>query len=92
MAKCPKCGAIWLWDWCGDGYVRPSGEPYKTIEMAFQEGDQWQTELVKCDCGEINAVMIICDCGGGPANTKEWENVDWEDDEHSFDSYSQRKE
>lgn len=89
MANCPKCGAIWLWDWCGDGYVKPSGEPYKTVEM--DDGNLWEARLVQCDCGQINAVEIICDCGGGPVNHKEWKDIDWEADEHSYDTYGKDK-
>ena len=82
MAKC-ECGAIWLWDWCHDCYVKTDGEEYKTIEMSKDTG--WEAELVQCDCGKINAIMICCDCGGGPINIKEWEKIDWELDEHSYE-------
>jgi hypothetical protein len=82
MAKCPKCGAIWLWDWCGDCYVNPDNKPYETIDLA--NTGSWEGALVQCTCGKVNSVIVVCDCGGGPMNTKEWENIDWEQDEHSF--------
>lgn len=90
MATCPKCGAIWLWDWCYDNYVNPDGKEYEDIELSKDSG-QWEASLIKCTCGAINAVMVGCECGAGPVNIKEWDNVDWEADENSYDTYERGK-
>ena len=74
MAEC-QCGAVWLWDWCGDCYVKPSGEEYTNTEL---ETEGTLINVWSCDCGRVKGASHngeVCD---------NFDNVDWELDEHSF--------
>lgn len=82
MAECPDCHTVWLWDWCNDVYVDQKGEQFETVEMA--DNAMHEVLLVKCNCRRVNAVLIGCECGAGPANILEWKDVDWEADENGL--------
>jgi len=75
MAKCPKCGAIWLWDWCNDCYVDETGKEYPLTELKTQ--DQ-QINVWSCKCSNVNGAAQngeVCD---------NWNDIDWELGEHSW--------
>ena len=88
MALC-ECGRNWRWDWCQDTYCYDDGREVKNYDFT-QENENlgFEVKAYECLCGKVNSVFVSHpDVGGVPLNRLGlWENVQWEENEHSLNN------
>ena len=84
MANCPGCKAEVKWDWCQDTFKIGKEWVHEEVTNNVINPNRASTLVIQsCPCGQILRLELTYEYDGVVWQPKEFDDIDWEADEHS---------